>query len=133
MDCGDDICLLPSNCMPFITCFYCTVAGPFLIDFEITGSFSLLRKKLCLMSMKSMLSQVEKWMEKLEETEMRTELYIKALIVTISITVILRQLHLIINYLLNIWLLISHAVSSSQVGYLWYEYIYKLDKITYNK
>jgi N-acetylneuraminate 9-O-acetyltransferase len=83
--------------------------------------------------MKSMLSQVEKWMEKLEETEMRTKLYIKALIVTISITVILGQLHLLINYLLNIWLLISHAVSSSQVRYLWYEYIYKLDKITYNK
>ncbi|XP_062215796.1 protein REDUCED WALL ACETYLATION 1-like isoform X2 [Phragmites australis] len=48
---------------------------------------------------------VEKWMEKLEEAETRTKLYIKALIVTISLT----------------------------AGYLWYEYIYKLDKISYNK
>ncbi|EEC75116.1 hypothetical protein OsI_11296 [Oryza sativa Indica Group] len=46
-----------------------------------------------------------KWMEKLEEAETKTKLYIKPLIVSIALT----------------------------AGCLWYEYIYKLDKITYNK
>lgn len=48
---------------------------------------------------------VEQWMEKLEEKEARIRLSIKTCVVTISVV----------------------------VGYLWFEYIYKLDKVTYNK
>ncbi|XP_057957647.1 protein REDUCED WALL ACETYLATION 2 isoform X2 [Malania oleifera] len=48
---------------------------------------------------------VEKWMEKLEETEVKRRVSIKTAVVSISL----------------------------MMGYLWFEYIYKLDKVTYNK
>ncbi|OAY81741.1 Protein REDUCED WALL ACETYLATION 1 [Ananas comosus] len=47
---------------------------------------------------------IERWMERLEETETRKRISIKTLAVAVSLV----------------------------AGYLWYEYIYKLDKITYN-
>ncbi|TYK13262.1 protein REDUCED WALL ACETYLATION 3-like [Cucumis melo var. makuwa] len=48
---------------------------------------------------------VEKWMERLEEAETRKRISIKTSIVTLSVI----------------------------AGYMWYECIYKLDKVTYNK
>lgn len=48
---------------------------------------------------------VEGWMEKLEETEAKRRISIKTAVATISMA----------------------------AGYMWYEYIYKLEKVTYNK
>ncbi|XP_050372540.1 protein REDUCED WALL ACETYLATION 2 isoform X1 [Argentina anserina] len=48
---------------------------------------------------------VERWMEKLEEAERKRKMSIKTAVSVVSLT----------------------------VGYLWFEYIYKMDKLTYNK
>ena len=71
-------------------------------------------------------------MEKLEEAETKTKLCIKASIVTVSLMVIIKHMQQIVYYVEILWY-DQLAVWWPQVGYLWYEYIYKLDKITYNK
>ncbi|XP_052188508.1 protein REDUCED WALL ACETYLATION 2 [Diospyros lotus] len=48
---------------------------------------------------------VERWMEKLEETEVKRRISIKTAVAIVSLT----------------------------IGYLWFEYVYKLPKVTYNK
>ncbi|KAF9620929.1 hypothetical protein IFM89_015326 [Coptis chinensis] len=48
---------------------------------------------------------VERWMEKLEEADVKRKISIKTAVASVSL----------------------------MMGYLWFEYIYKLDKITYNK
>jgi hypothetical protein len=75
-------------------------------------------------------------MEKLEESETKRRLSIKGTIVTISLVVskTFHEYMVILRYIWCITVLLSRQVfpPSLQVGYLWYEYIYKLDKITYN-
>lgn len=95
------------------------------------------------------LYQVEKWMEKLEECETKRRFTIKSSIVSVAVFVSYRTLILrlfaeiffwTLCYCFNGFLLSNYSANESfsslslfQVGYLWYEYIYKLDKVSYNK
>lgn len=88
--------------------------------------------------------KVEKWMERLEECETKRRVSIKASIVAVSVFVSCLILlpccfyYLVIDYW---WFIIEFSnllvlflyLNFFQVGYLWYECIYKLDKVTYNK
>ncbi|KAJ0959764.1 hypothetical protein J5N97_000542, partial [Dioscorea zingiberensis] len=64
---------------------------------------------------------VEKWMEKLEESDTKRRVSIKS-----------RNSFRPLYFILQICVLIM-LIFPFQVGYLWYECIYKLDKVTYNK
>ena len=74
-------------------------------------------------------------MEKLEESETKRRLSIKTSIVTVALVVS----HVICSddptFASPDWSYFTNWEFENflQVGYLWYEFIYKLDKITYNK
>lgn len=76
-------------------------------------------------------------MEKLEESDTRRRVSIKAGIVSITLFVscVASIYLLIINpncfHILHLYLIL--LIIPFQVGYLWYECIYKLDKVSYNK
>ena len=72
-------------------------------------------------------------MEKLEECDAKRKNSIKTSIIAISSFVSLNSLFLMdLMYLILFWWPVG-VLYIVQVGYLWYEYIYKLDKVTYNK
>ncbi|PON74037.1 Cas1p 10 TM acyl transferase domain containing protein [Trema orientale] len=69
---------------------------------------------------------VEKWMEKLEETETKKRVSIKGGIVAVSVFVSS-------IFVTRVSVSSAYMQLLNSVGYLWFEYIYKLDKVSYNK
>ncbi|PON41721.1 Cas1p 10 TM acyl transferase domain containing protein [Parasponia andersonii] len=69
---------------------------------------------------------VEKWMEKLEETETKKRVSIKGGIVAVSVFVSS-------VFVTRVSVSSAYMQLLNSVGYLWFEYIYKLDKVAYNK